>query len=76
MKLDAISIVNLIAKKKVVPEFLQGKANPELLAQAAQCILTNPELAGKMKAELRNVIQQLGEPGANRRAVEEIAKLL
>jgi len=76
VKLNAISIVNLIAEKKVVPEFLQGNANPQNLALAAQHLLTNPELAAKMKNELRNVIQQLGEPGANRRAVEEIQKIL
>jgi lipid-A-disaccharide synthase len=76
VKLDAISIVNLIAGKKVVPEFLQDKANPDTLSQAAQYVLTNSELAEKMKAELREVIRQLGEPGANRRAVAEIGKIL
>ncbi|MDR0532915.1 MAG: lipid-A-disaccharide synthase [Verrucomicrobiales bacterium] len=76
VNLNAISIVNLIAEKKVVPEFLQGNANPESLSLAAKHLLTNPELEAKMKSELRNVIQQLGEPGANRRAVEEIQKVL
>ncbi|MDR1304041.1 MAG: lipid-A-disaccharide synthase [Verrucomicrobiales bacterium] len=73
--LDAISIVNLIAGKKIVPEFLQGAANPDALATAARRLLVNRELAAKMKTALRAVVQQLGEPGANRRAVAEIGKL-
>ncbi|MDR2462510.1 MAG: lipid-A-disaccharide synthase [Verrucomicrobiales bacterium] len=76
VKLDALSIVNLIAKKKVVPEFLQNQANPETLSLAAKHLLTNSDLVAKMKTGLRAVIHQLGEPGANARAVAEIQKLL
>ncbi|MDR1191528.1 MAG: lipid-A-disaccharide synthase [Verrucomicrobiales bacterium] len=76
VKLGAISIVNLIAGRKIVPEFLQGNANADTLSQAAWLLLANRELAEKMKAGLREVVHQLGEPGANRRAVAEIQKIL
>ncbi|MDD5261410.1 MAG: lipid-A-disaccharide synthase [Methylacidiphilales bacterium] len=76
VKLDAISIVNLIAERKVVPEFLQDRADPEILAEAGRQLLSRPELAARMKEDLKLVVAKLGGPGANQRAVQEIEKII
>lgn len=73
--LEFISIVNLIAGRKVVPEYLQDRADPQILAESARQILIQPQLAGRMREELRSTVAKLGEPGANARAVAEIKKL-
>ena len=76
VKLDAISIVNLIAERRVVPEFLQERADPEILAEAGRQLLTRAQMAGKMREDLKAVVSKLGGPGANERAAGEILKII
>jgi len=72
VKLPYLSMVNVLAGEKVVPEFLQGAAEPERLARAALQILRNPKGAGTMAIRIREVAKKLGGPGAAARAAEEV----
>jgi lipid-A-disaccharide synthase len=74
--LQYLSIVNLIAGKKVVPEFLQGNARPELLFGAAKLLLESKEAAPNMRRQLQEVVELLGKPGANKQAVKVIKQFL
>jgi lipid-A-disaccharide synthase len=76
VKLKFLSIVNLIAGKKVVPEFLQDKANPLQLFSASKALLESVDASEAMRRNLRAVVEQLGQPGANKKAVREIRKFL
>jgi lipid-A-disaccharide synthase len=76
VNLEFLSIVNLIAGKKIVPEFLQGKAKPELLFNAAKALLESKEASTTMRQNLRAVVDQLGQPGANKEAVRRIREFL
>ncbi len=76
VKLEFLSIVNLIAGKKIVPEFLQSKAKPEMLFAAAKVLLESKEASNTMRRNLRAVVDQLGSQGANKQAVTEIRKYL
>jgi lipid-A-disaccharide synthase len=72
VKLPYLSMVNVLAGEKVVPEFLQGAAEPERLARAALQILRNPKGAEVMAGRIREVAKKLGGPGAASRAAREV----
>ena len=76
VKLPYLSMVNVLAGEKVVPEFLQGAADPQNLARAALQILRNPRGAESMAARIRDVAAKLGGPGAAERAAEEIEEAI
>ena len=72
VKLPYLSMVNVLAGEKVVPEFLQGSADPERLGKAALQILRNPKGAEGMANRIRDVAKKLGGPGAAARAASEV----
>ncbi|MEO0454197.1 MAG: lipid-A-disaccharide synthase [Verrucomicrobiota bacterium] len=76
VKLPYISMVNILAGKRVVPEFLQGDANPEALSLAAAELLSNREAREEMKGNLKQVVSGLGQAGCSDRAADEILSLL
>ncbi len=73
---DHIGIVNIIAGKSIVPEFIQGDVVPEKMADAIVHILSDEKKYGEMKENLSKVKENLGQPGASRRAAELAYKLL
>ncbi|MCI0331417.1 MAG: lipid-A-disaccharide synthase [candidate division Zixibacteria bacterium] len=64
VKLPYVGLVNLVAGKKIVPEFLQSEAQPDKLAEAAYFYLKEPLLSGRLKEKLAGVREKLGRPGA------------
>jgi lipid-A-disaccharide synthase len=76
IQLPYLSMVNVLAGEKVVPEFLQGAMEPERLAKAALQILRNPKGAEAMAGRIRDVAKKLGGPGAAMRAAGEIEEVL
>ena len=71
-----LGLVNIIAGKEIVPEFLQYNATPEKIAAKAIEILTDERLRVTMREELRKVKLSLGEPGASHRAANVILPLI
>lgn len=76
VKLPYLSMVNVLAGEKVVPEFLQGAATPRQLATAALQILRNPRAAVKMAQRIRDVAAKLGGSGAAERAADEVEEAI
>jgi lipid-A-disaccharide synthase len=76
IQLPYLSMVNVLAGEKVVPEFLQGAMEPERLAKAALQILRNPKGAEAMAGRIREVAKKLGGPGAAARAATEVEEVL
>ncbi len=76
IQLPYLSMVNVLAGEKVVPEFLQGAMEPERLAKAALQILRNPKGAEAMAGRIRDVAKKLGGPGAAARAATEVEEVL
>lgn len=72
IRIPHIGLVNIVAGRKVVPEFIQHQAQPELIARTAREILTHPETRERMIRELKTVALALGEPGSSRRAARAI----
>jgi len=74
--LPYIGLVNIVAGKKIIPEFIQYNAKPELISKTAIDLLQNKEKLERMKTELIKVRQSLGSSGASRRAATIILSYL
>lgn len=55
VKVPFLSMVNLIAERRIVPELIQAEMTPEKIARAAALLLQDPEEAARMRSELRQV---------------------
>jgi lipid-A-disaccharide synthase len=77
VKVPFLSMVNLIAERMIVPEWMQHEMTPERLAGSVEELLTQPERAERMRAELAGVraaLTRQGDPLA--RAAELMAASL
>jgi len=72
IRIPFIGLVNVVARKKIVPECIQFDATGPRVATALKDILTDPTRMASIKSELARVKTALGEPGASRRAAEAI----
>lgn len=76
VSVDHVSLVNLVAGRRAVPEYIQDAANPEELAACAQRILADPAELARLRAEMVDVRSKLGEPGASERVARAILPFL
>jgi lipid-A-disaccharide synthase len=76
IRLPNVSLVNLVLGRRVVPELIQGEANPERIASEAARLLTDAGERRRMREALAEVRGRLGEGGASRRAAAEVAAML
>jgi len=67
-----IGLVNLVAGRSIVPEFIQDEATVDRLLQEARRLLTDAGAYNDMKEGLRQVRALLGEPGASGRAADVV----
>lgn len=72
ISLPYFSMINLIAKKGIIPELVQENATPEKIFEKAYEFLVNAEKVKQIKNGYRQVIAKLGSPGAVRRAAEAV----
>ncbi len=72
VKVKFLSLVNVMAGEKVVPEFLQDELQASAVAQEALELLNNPQRRDAMKRRVGEIVATLGEPGASERAAEAI----
>ena len=72
VKVDTFGMANLIAGRRVVPELIQDDCTPAQVAGEALALLTDRARAETMRGALREVRQNLGEPGASRRAAAAV----
>jgi lipid-A-disaccharide synthase len=76
VRLPNVSLVNLVLGRRVVPELLQGHANPDRIAAEAEIILLEDGVRKEMRAGLAELRARLGEGGASGRAAKEVAAVL
>jgi lipid-A-disaccharide synthase len=76
IRVDHISLVNLIAGCTVVPELIQAEANPERIAAEVRDIITRRGKAREMKAALAEIRGKLGAPGASQRTARIACDML
>lgn len=75
VQLPHFSLVNIVAGKEVVPELIQNEVNGERIAAEVRK-LVEPGNYERVIAELARIREKLGDPGASRRAAEEIHKMV
>ncbi|WP_243295941.1 lipid-A-disaccharide synthase [Geothrix mesophila] len=71
VKVPYFGLANVVARREVAPELLQGEVNPERLGVELARLL-EPEVARRVRAELSEVRGHLGEPGAAGRVAEDL----
>ena len=76
IRVDHISLVNLIAGCAVVPELIQAEANPERIAAEVRDIVTRRGKTKEMKASLAEIRGKLGAPGASQRTARIACDML
>jgi lipid-A-disaccharide synthase len=76
VKVEHIGLANLIAKKRVVPEFVQSEVRPHIISDAAFALLTDSKAYLKMCQELDSVKRQLGAAGASARVAKIACTLM
>ena len=76
VKVPYIGIVNIVAGRKIVPEFIQFGARPKRIADETVNILKDTNRINLIKSELAAVKTLLGEPGASLRAAKIILKTI
>jgi len=76
VRLPYIGMVNIVAEKKIVPEFIQLKASPKKISKEVIRILKDPAHQQELKTNLSRIRLALGEPGASLRAAQIIVRFL
>lgn len=75
VKVDTLTMPNLIAGEPVVPEFLQEDARPERVADAVLALVDGPGREEQL-VRLRSVREQLSQGGAANRAAELASEMI
>ncbi len=71
VRVPHVGLVNLLAESRLAPEFLQGAAQPDALAEALATLLDEGgSAAHRQRAGFATVRARLGTPGAGRRVAE------
>jgi lipid-A-disaccharide synthase len=76
LKVAYVSLVNLLAGRKVVPELLQGDMTPERIADEVRRVWMPGAPREEMLRGLAEMRGRLGETGAATRAAEAVLELL
>ncbi len=72
VKVNYLGMPNVLANKEVVPEFIQHRAKPRLMAQAVLRLLREPAARDVMRSEFYTIVHRLGEGGASEKAAKAI----
>ena len=75
MEVPYIGLVNIVAGRKIVPEFVQHEMTEEKIGGAVRMILTDPTYAAGLKRDLSVIKERLGGPGASARVAAGIVAL-
>jgi lipid-A-disaccharide synthase len=76
LKVAHVSLVNLLAGRRLVPELLQGEMTPERIASEVRRVWEPGPPREEMLRGLEEVRGRLGGPGAAERAAEAVLELL
>ncbi len=76
VKVENIALVNILARKQVVPEFIQFDARPRRIAAEVASLLRDDQRRAELESALGEVKHKLGELGASARAARAVIELL
>lgn len=70
VRVNWLAMPNVLANREIVPEFIQHRARPAVIAETARRLLTDRERRERMQRDLARVVAELGGPGASARAAQ------
>ncbi len=73
---EDVGLVNIVAGKRIVPEFIQDEVTPENIAHAATRMLRDQAYYKEITDGLAGVRAKLGDAGASKRAAAVVMELL
>lgn len=76
IKIPHIGMVNVVAKKQIVPELIQGDCTAEKIADIAGQFLDNEDYYNLVKEQLSHIKSKLGETGAARKTAQAAIELM
>jgi lipid-A-disaccharide synthase len=76
VRLPWVSLVNLVLRRRAVPELLQRDATPQKIAETAVGLLGDPDRVQTMRSALSELRGLLGPSGASLTAASEVLALL
>jgi lipid-A-disaccharide synthase len=78
VRISRIGLVNIVAGKMIVPEFIQDELKIERILSQALCLLQNTQEREQMKKDLASIAHALGGAGvgASQRAAREVIKIV
>lgn len=76
IRIKNYSIVNILAGKKIVPEFIQKNFSPENICAETKRILYSEDARLEMISHFRKITELLGEKKASQNAARELEKLI
>jgi len=76
VRIPYISLVNILAQKKVIPELIQFEATPRNISKQVSKILTDRFRKEELKKELAQIRSLLGDHGSSQRAAGIILDFL
>ena len=63
LRVDTVTLVNLVSETRAIPEFLGPRCRPELIAPALLELLEDDEAQAKQRAAMRLAMERLGAGG-------------
>lgn len=72
---EHIGMPNIVAGRRIVPEYIQNEATPARLAEEVLALLSRPDERARVKRDLAEVRAALGEPGASARTARMVLAL-
>ena len=76
VKVPHISMINILAGKRLVPELIQGDLTMRNLKRHITRFIDIPDLLNKIRADMKSVKVELGDAGASRRAAALVNSFL
>lgn len=63
LRVDTVTLVNLVSETRAIPEFLGPRCRPELIAPALLALLEDEAAQGAQREAMRTTMQRLGAGG-------------
>ncbi len=74
IRVPYIAMANILAGKELVPELIQGQAEPEPLSRALAGLMEDPRRYAALKKELAGLRTLLGRPRVSERAADALIR--
>ncbi len=76
IQIDDVSLVNIVAERRIVPELIQDDASPTEICRETIQLLKDDKRRERVLDDLAELKQRMGEPGASHRVAALIEDLL